>query len=131
MGKNQMHRRNMLQSCGRGVSAKRTQADRREGLMSKSFQETRATEKPISMFSPESKSSIFKSANPPNLERSLLEGNKDHLLSQARADLMKQELQVDSEVRIKLMLKDWNCRAHSTDILNLDENKFVHKKNYL
>ena len=83
----------------RGVSAKRTQADRREGLMSKSFQETRATGKPIAMFSPESKSSMFKSANPPNLGRSLLEGNKDHLLSQARADLMKQELQVDSELQ--------------------------------
>ena len=29
----------------------------------------------------------------------------------------------------KLMLKDWNYRTHNTDILNLDENKFVHKKN--
>ena len=34
----------------RGVSAKRTQADRREGLMSNSSQETRASEKPAAMF---------------------------------------------------------------------------------
>ena len=42
----------------RGVSAKRTQADRREGLMSNSSQETRALEKPAAMFS------IFKNAYP-------------------------------------------------------------------
>ena len=80
----------------RGVSAKRTQADRREGLMSSASQATRVTVKPIVMFSPESKSSIFKNTNPSNLGRSLLEGNKDHLLNQARSDLMKRELQVES-----------------------------------
>ena len=37
------------------------------------------------------KSSIFKNADPSNLVRSLLEGNKDHLLSQARSELIKQE----------------------------------------
>ena len=37
----------------RGVSAKRTQADRREGLMSNPSQETRASRKPVAMFSPE------------------------------------------------------------------------------
>ena len=41
------------------------------------------------------RSSVFRNANPSNLERSLLEGNKDHLLSQARSDLMKPELQVE------------------------------------
>ena len=40
--------------------------------------------------------SIFKFADPPSLGRSLLEGNKDHLLSQARSELMKQEHQVGS-----------------------------------
>ena len=29
----------------------------------------------------------------------------------------------------KLELKDWNYRTLNTDILNLDENKFVYKKN--
>ena len=42
------------------------------------------------------KSSVFKHADPSNLGRSLLEGNKDHLLSQARSELMKQEHQVGS-----------------------------------
>ena len=74
---------------------------------------------------------------PSNLRRSLLEGSKDHLLSQARSDLMKQELQVESlnnssvSFSNKLLLKDWNYKTHSTDMLNLDENTFVHKKNYL
>ena len=30
----------------------------------------------------------------------------------------------------KLMLKDWNFRTHNMDMLNLDENKSVYKKNY-
>ena len=39
------------------------------------------------------KSSLCKHAEPSNLGRSLLEGNKDHLLSQARSELMRQEHQ--------------------------------------
>ena len=84
----------------RGASAKRTQADLRESLMLSSSQEPRATGKPAAMFSsgnedPENQfdSSIFKNADPSNLGRSLLEGNKDHLLSQARSEL-RQEHQV-------------------------------------
>ena len=42
------------------------------------------------------KSSVFKNADPPNVGRSLLEGNKDHLLSQAKSELMIQEHQVGS-----------------------------------
>ena len=34
--------------------------------------------------------------SPSHLGRSLLEGRKDHLLSQARAEIMKQERQVES-----------------------------------
>ena len=40
------------------------------------------------------KSSFFKNADPLNLGRSLIEGNKDHFLSQARSELMRQEHQV-------------------------------------
>ena len=40
------------------------------------------------------KSSVFKHADPSNLGRSLLEGNKDHLLCQARSELMRLEDQV-------------------------------------
>ena len=39
---------------------------------------------------------MFKFADPSKLGRSLLEGNEDHLLSQARSERMKQEHQVGS-----------------------------------
>ena len=42
------------------------------------------------------RSSVFRNANPSNLRGSLLDGNKDHLLNQARSDLAKQELHVES-----------------------------------
>ena len=42
------------------------------------------------------KSSVFKHADPSNLGRSLLEGNKNHLLSQTRSEIMRQEHQVGS-----------------------------------
>ena len=83
----------------RGASAQRTQADhsRRESLKSNSSQEPRASGKPDAVFSSRSdepgnpfESSLFKYADPSKLGRSLLEGNKDHLLSQARSELMRQ-----------------------------------------
>ena len=67
----------------REVSAKRTQADRRGGLMSNSSQEARGSAKLVAMFSFGSeergnhfKSSVFKHVDPSNLGRSLLEGKK-------------------------------------------------------
>ena len=39
---------------------------------------------------------MFKFADPSKMERSLLEGNKDHLLSQAKFELKGQEHQVGS-----------------------------------
>ena len=42
------------------------------------------------------KSSVFKNVNRSNLGRSPLEGKKDHLLSQANSELMRQEHQVES-----------------------------------
>ena len=39
---------------------------------------------------------MFRNANPSNLRGSLLAGNKDHLLNQARSDLAKQEPHVES-----------------------------------
>ena len=89
----------------RGASAQRTQADhlRRESMMSNSSQEPRASGKLDAVFSARSderqnqfESSIFKFADPSKSARSLLEGNKDHLLSQGRSELMKQEHQVGS-----------------------------------
>ena len=67
--------------------------------------------------------------------KSLLDGNRDHLLTQARSELMKQEQKVESRNKIvsvsfsnKLMFNDWNWRTPITDTLNLDENKFDHEK---
>ena len=83
----------------REASAKRTRADhsRRENLFSSSSQEPKAHGKLAAMFTSgiqesvnQLKNSIFKHADPSNLVRSFLEGNKDHLLSQARSDLVKQ-----------------------------------------
>ena len=80
-------------------SAKRVQA----GLMSSSSQEPSAPGKPAALFSFGSeepgnqfKSSVFKNADPSNLGWSLLKGNRDHLLNQAKSELMRQEQQVGS-----------------------------------
>ena len=58
-----------------GASAKRTQADLTESLMSSSSQEPRASGKPAAMFSSgnkepgnQFKSSVFKHADPSNLD---------------------------------------------------------------
>ena len=40
--------------------------------------------------------SVLRDANPANVAKSLLEGNRDHLLVQARTELMKQEHKVES-----------------------------------
>ena len=40
--------------------------------------------------------SIFRDADPANVAKSLPEGNRDHLLTQARSELMKQEHKVES-----------------------------------
>ena len=55
---------------------------------------------PKALFSSEQgnpiRNSMFRNASLLNLRGSLLEGNKDHLLNQARSDLTKQELHVES-----------------------------------
>ena len=60
----------------------------------------KALGKPDALFSSEQgnliRSSVFRNANRSNLRGSLLEGNKDRLLNQARSDLAKQELHVES-----------------------------------
>ena len=85
---------------GREVSPQYTQADRKESLRSRSSDGQEALGKPNALFSSEqgklTRSSVFRNANPSNLRGSLLEGNKDHLLNQARSDLAKQELHVES-----------------------------------
>ena len=74
------------------------------------------------------KSSIFKNADPLNLGRSLFEGNKDHLLSQARSELMRQEHQVEALNNCAYAQRSELQDAQYGFFLNLDENKFVYKK---
>ena len=87
-------------SCRREVSAQYTQNDRKESLRSHSSEGQKTLRKPNTLFSSEQgnliRSSVFRNANPSNLRGSLLEGNKDHLLNQAKSDLAKQELHVES-----------------------------------
>ena len=83
----------------REVSAQLTQAGK-ESLTSHSSEGQKASGKPDALFSSEQgnliRSSVFRNAYPSNLRGSLLEGKKDHLLNQARSDLAKQELHVES-----------------------------------
>ena len=84
----------------REVSALFTQADRKESLRSHSSEGQKALGKPDALFSSAQgnliRSSVFRNANPSNLKGSPLESNKDHLLNQARSDLEKQEIHVES-----------------------------------
>ena len=82
----------MQWSCRRErVSAQLTQAGK-ESVRSHSSEGQKGSGKPDAWLS----SSVFRNANPSNLRGSLLEGNKHHLLNQARSDLEKQELHVES-----------------------------------
>ena len=72
----------------REVSAQLAQANRKGSLRSHSSEGQKASGKPDALFSSEQGnliwSSVFRNANPSNLRGSLLEGNKDQLLNQAR-----------------------------------------------
>ena len=146
----------------REANAQRVQAyhSRRESLTSSSSRDLEASGQLVAVFSCHSESSqntfserdrsnepgnrfessvhsVLRIAGPAKVGKSLLGGNKDHLLNQARSERMKQEHQVGSlnycidelQKTNNLMLQDWNWRTPITDALNLDENKFDYKKN--
>ena len=74
-------------------------------------------------------SSVFGNANPSNLSGTLLEGTKDHLLSQARSDLAKRELHAESlnrcigDLQNQRRRKTGHCRTYKKNLLNLVESK--------
>ena len=76
---------------------------------------------------------MFGNANLSNLSGSLLEGNKDHLLSPARSDLSKRELHVESANKCIGDLLETNGGAKQgtakTNLLNLVMNKLDCKRN--
>ena len=108
----------------RGVSAQTTH----------SSEDHRVSGKLATLFSPKRNeqrnqmwSSVFGNAKLSNFIGILLEGNKDHLLSQARPDLAKRALHVETlnkcigDYNDNRKNKDWHYRTH----------KFDYKKNYL
>ena len=141
----QSQRWNLLHSCRKeGQVQKSAHAGLRKGLMSSSSQEPSAPWKPAALLAigneepgDQFKSSVFRNAGPSNVGWSLLEGNKDHLLSQPKSELMREEHQVESfnscvsELQQHAYAQRLEYKTHNTDTLNLDGNKFVYKKNYL
>ena len=122
-------------------SAERSQVchSERENLMSSSSQDptTGGTGKPVAVFSSQSKLNqdtfsdqfslkhqqvfgssepIFRFSDPANVAKSLLDGNRTHVLMSFSSKLM--------------MLSDWNCRTPIMGVWgNLEESKFDCKKN--
>ena len=83
----------------------------RENLMSSSSQGPICTGKPVALFSSQNRlrqetfsdsrfwgatNYFFRFSNPANVAKSLLDGNRDHLLAEARSELMTQEYKVES-----------------------------------
>ena len=75
-------------------------------------------------------------SNPRHVAKSLLDGNRDHLLTQTRSELMKQEQNVESlnrcisELQQQVSAQRLELRP-ITEALNLVENKCDYKKSYL
>ena len=101
----------------REASAERSQGyhSERESLMSSSSQDLTSTGKLVAVFSCQSRLNqdifretnlfdvvfgstepFFRFSNPANVAKCLLDGNRDHLLAEARSELMKQEYKVES-----------------------------------
>ena len=74
---------------------------------------------------------VFRFADPANVGKSLLDGKKDHLLNQARSELMKQEHQVGPLNNCIEELQQQADAQRLADILNLEENNLDYKQNYL
>ena len=81
-------------------------------------------------------SSVFGNANLSNLSGTLLEGNKDHLLSQARSDPAKRELHVESlnkcigDLQKRTEAQSRALQDVQTNLLNNVENKLDCKRSY-
>ena len=50
--------------------------------------------------------SVFRFADPANVGKSLLDGNKDHLLKQARSELVKQSKSFSNKLMLKTPITD-------------------------
>ena len=67
---------------------------------------------------------FFRFSNPVNSAKSLLDGNTDHLLAEAKSELIKQECKVDS---FNTRMRELQRRTHSQR-LELDDAQFGHEE---
>ena len=80
-------------------------------------------------------SSVVGKTNLSNLSGTLLAGNKDHLLSQAKSDPAKREIHVESpnkctgDLQNERRSKAGHYRTYKTNLFNLVENKLDCKRN--
>ena len=131
-----MHRK----SLEKKFTELRSPDDQNKSLKYHSTEGQKALLKPNALFSSEQgnliRSSVFRNATPSILREYVLEGNKDHLFNQARSDLAKHELHVESlnkcigHLQNERRSKTGHHRTYTTDLLYLDENKFDYKKNW-
>ena len=81
--------------------------------------------------------SAFRIADPANVGKSPLDGNKDHLLNQARYELVKKEHQVESldkciyELQQQAYARRLELENARYGYMNLEENNLDCKKNCL
>ena len=107
-----------------------------------SSEDHRASGKPAALFTPKRNeqrnpmwSSVFGNANVSNLSETLLEGNKDQMLSQARSDPAKRELHVESlnkcsaDSQKRTEAQNRALQDVQNELLNLVENKLDCKRN--
>ena len=132
----------------REANAERTQVyhSARENLMSSSSQIPIAG-RPVALFSSKNRSNqdtfsdredlslqhqqvfgnsepLFRFSNPVNSAKSLLDGNRDHVLAEAKSELMKQECKVDS---LNTCIRDLQRQAHSQR-LEFDDAHFGYEE---
>ena len=130
-----MHRK----SLEKKFTELRSPDDQNKSLKYHSTEGQKALLKPNALFSSEQgnmiRSSVFRNATPSILREYVLEGNKDHLFNQARSDLAKQELHVESlnkcigHLQNERRSKTGHHTTYTTDLLYLHDNKFDYKQN--
>ena len=120
----------------REVSEQFTQADRKESLTSHSRDGQKALVKPNALFSSEHgnliRSSVFRNANPLNLRETRITCSvKQDQTWRSKNFMSNLSMSASVNYNYERKRKDWHYKTHNTDLLNLDENKFDYKQNYL
>ena len=109
----------------REVSAQYTQADRQESLRSHSSESQKSLGKPNALFSSEQGNLMRSSVS--RITCSIRQGQT------WRSKNFMSSLSISASVNYndKRKSKNWHYRANTTDLLNLEENKYDYKKDCL